>query len=244
MEKIHDQQKCHLEVHTLSKVGKRQRARPMGHSCINRRDCHGSVYLAVHLNCWGRCWLSCGLRMPAPPKSQHSFRAMWPTACPTSAAGCWPCLCPRGLCQQGYCSCAHCPGDANSSPWPQPHHRRWDCWQHGEQLFGSEPGAEAESRQTFFVALVIATLDVGYSPRRWWGRLWETHLLSQKFAMPNLIFPHAQHHAQGSRTMPFALFFIKHSRILQRRQWQPTPVLLPGKSHGWRSLVGCSPRGR
>ena len=29
-----------------------------------------------------------------------------------------------------------------------------------------------------------------------------------------------------------------------RRQWQPTPVLLPGKSHGWRSLVGCSPRGR
>ena len=27
-------------------------------------------------------------------------------------------------------------------------------------------------------------------------------------------------------------------------QWHPTPVLLPGKSHGWRSLVGCSPRGR
>ena len=29
----------------------------------------------------------------------------------------------------------------------------------------------------------------------------------------------------------------------QRRQWQNTPVLLPGKSHGWRSLVGCSPWG-
>ena len=29
-----------------------------------------------------------------------------------------------------------------------------------------------------------------------------------------------------------------------RRQWNPTPVLLPGKSHGWRSLVGCSPWGR
>ena len=29
-----------------------------------------------------------------------------------------------------------------------------------------------------------------------------------------------------------------------RRQWHPTPVLLPGKSHGWRSLEGCSPRGR
>ena len=29
-----------------------------------------------------------------------------------------------------------------------------------------------------------------------------------------------------------------------RRQWHATPVLLPGKSHGRRSLVGCSPRGR
>ena len=29
-----------------------------------------------------------------------------------------------------------------------------------------------------------------------------------------------------------------------RRQWHPTPGLLPGKSHGQRSLVGCSPWGR
>ena len=30
----------------------------------------------------------------------------------------------------------------------------------------------------------------------------------------------------------------------RRRQWHPTPVLLPGKSHGRRSLVSCSPWGR
>ena len=30
----------------------------------------------------------------------------------------------------------------------------------------------------------------------------------------------------------------------RRRQWKPTPVFLPGKSHGQRSLVGCSPWGR
>ena len=30
---------------------------------------------------------------------------------------------------------------------------------------------------------------------------------------------------------------------LWRRHWHPTPVLLPGKSHGRRSLVGCSPWG-
>ena len=30
---------------------------------------------------------------------------------------------------------------------------------------------------------------------------------------------------------------------LRRRQWHPTPVLLPGKSHGRRSLAGCNPWG-
>ena len=33
-------------------------------------------------------------------------------------------------------------------------------------------------------------------------------------------------------------------RSLWRRKWQPTPVFLLGESHGWRSLVGYSPRGR
>ena len=31
---------------------------------------------------------------------------------------------------------------------------------------------------------------------------------------------------------------------MRRRQWHPTPVLLPGKSHGQRRLVGCSLWGR
>ena len=32
--------------------------------------------------------------------------------------------------------------------------------------------------------------------------------------------------------------------MCRRRQWLPTPVLWPGKSHGRRSLVDCSPWGR
>ena len=32
-------------------------------------------------------------------------------------------------------------------------------------------------------------------------------------------------------------------RFPWRRKWQPTPVFLPGESHGWRSLVGYSPQG-
>ena len=37
--------------------------------------------------------------------------------------------------------------------------------------------------------------------------------------------------------------FGSHQLLFQRRWWHPTPVLLPGKSHGRRSLVGCSPWG-
>ena len=43
----------------------------------------------------------------------------------------------------------------------------------------------------------------------------------------------------------FSEFKLVYLNIyIGRRQWHPTPVLLPGKSHGWRSLVGCSPWGR
>ena len=42
----------------------------------------------------------------------------------------------------------------------------------------------------------------------------------------------------------YHLFISFNGNAFQwRRQWQPTPVLLPGKPHGWRSLVGCSPWG-
>ena len=46
-----------------------------------------------------------------------------------------------------------------------------------------------------------------------------------------------QHHSSKASILWCSAFF-------QRRQWHPTPVLLPGKSHGWRSLVGYSPWGR
>ena len=41
----------------------------------------------------------------------------------------------------------------------------------------------------------------------------------------------------------FHIFFIPSGKP-RRGWWHPTPVLLPGKSHGRRSLVGCSPWGR
>ena len=49
------------------------------------------------------------------------------------------------------------------------------------------------------------------------------------------------------RFLPCSMPYWKIDAILPlfwRRQWHPTPVLLPRKSHGRRSLVGCSPWGR
>ena len=48
----------------------------------------------------------------------------------------------------------------------------------------------------------------------------------------------------GISTLPMIWNCARLERFGWRRQWQPTPVLLRGKSHGQRSLVGCSPWGR
>ena len=41
----------------------------------------------------------------------------------------------------------------------------------------------------------------------------------------------------------FCESFFKFNSILYDGVWHPTPVFLPGKSHGWRYLVGYSPQG-
>ena len=52
-------------------------------------------------------------------------------------------------------------------------------------------------------------------------------------------FHHLQHQGWTWRE----LCLVKWIRW-QRKQWQPTPVLLPGKSYGWSSLIGYSPWGQ
>ena len=55
-----------------------------------------------------------------------------------------------------------------------------------------------------------------------------------------------QHHNLKALILQHSTFFMSISHILVipwRRKWQPTPVFLPGKPHGWRNLVGYSPWG-
>ena len=58
-------------------------------------------------------------------------------------------------------------------------------------------------------------------------------------------FPFAPHPLQNFKSMfpipaRMHLFASALAPITRRRQWHPTPVLLPGKSHGRRILVSCS----
>jgi len=55
-------------------------------------------------------------------------------------------------------------------------------------------------------------------------------------------FLRCQHLFLPSSAWPHLIYL--DSWTSRRRQWHPTPVLLPGKSHGWGSLAGCSPWGR
>ena len=60
-----------------------------------------------------------------------------------------------------------------------------------------------------------------------------THLLSARLPFP-----------EESTSFCKVWVFVWEFCVCVLRQWHPTPVRLPGKSHGRRSLVGCSPWGR
>ena len=64
---------------------------------------------------------------------------------------------------------------------------------------------------------------------------WRIPGMAEPGGLPSL----GSHRVGHDWATSLSLFTFMH----WRRQWQPTPVLLPGRSHGWRSLVGCSPWG-
>ena len=65
--------------------------------------------------------------------------------------------------------------------------------------------------------------------------------LSHKYFEPRLLINYSLQQIFISQN--YFIFMLLYA-LVQRRQWHPTPVLLPGQSHGQRSLVGCSPWSR
>ena len=62
---------------------------------------------------------------------------------------------------------------------------------------------------------------------------------------PFSVLPQQPAHPYQSPFPPYLTFHCVNGKPPQswRRKWQATPVLLPGKSHGWSSLIGYSPWG-
>ena len=83
---------------------------------------------------------------------------------------------------------------------------------------------------------IIANADCSHEIKR--------HLFLERKAMtnPDRVIKKQRHCFVDKG--PYVKVMVVMSVVMSdhwRRQWQPTPVLLPGKSHGQRSLVGCSP---
>ena len=69
-----------------------------------------------------------------------------------------------------------------------------------------------------------------------WGRIWNNS--------KSLYQQHQECRSRLVKTRKGNKEMTLHREEKRRRQWHPTPVLLPGESHGRRSLVGCNPWGR
>ena len=79
----------------------------------------------------------------------------------------------------------------------------------------------------------------------WTSSVWFWSPCSLTIRLKGSYFPWASLVAQTIKRLPAIWATWARSlcgKILWRRKWQPTPVPLPGKSHGQRSLIGYSPQ--
>ena len=76
----------------------------------------------------------------------------------------------------------------------------------------------------------------------WALSLWQKSELSHLGARCEQVLFHKRLYPKSRSTHEKLLKLISHYGSSNLKL--PTPVLLPGKSHGWRSLMGCSPWGR
>ena len=114
-------------------------------------------------------------------------------------------------------------------PFPSPMHKseKWK-WSHSVMSDSSQPPGLQSTRL------------MGFARQKYWSGL-------PLPSLPEFLAFIVKDFLDGSDGKAFCLqcgrprFDPWVGKILWRRKWQPTPVLLPGKSHGQRSMVGYSP---
>ena len=118
---------------------------------------------------------------------------------------------------------------------------------HSRNDLNTKPSSWSIFRKTQHatVALVPASVPFSKDLMRWFSKLYlKIAMLSSIYLYKSSIEPPcSSHHKKKKirlqcRRPGFAFWF---GMIPWRREWQPIPVFLPGKSHGQRSLAGYSP---
>ena len=117
---------------------------------------------------------------------------------------------------------------------------------------------ERDTCTPMFIAALFTIARIRKQPRcpsadEWIRKLWygytaEYYLTIKKNAFESVLMrwmnqePVIQNEVSQKEKHQYSI--LVHIYGIWRRKWQPTPVFLPGESHGWRSLVGYSPWGR
>ena len=101
---------------------------------------------------------------------------------------------------------------------------------------GGEGGGEREERERGMIPENRSQAPYFWSKAFLIPRANQINRINHEKIFTSIIF-----HVQKKQDCKVLEAFIS---LLQRRRWHPTPVLLPGKSRGRRSPVGCSPWGR
>ena len=102
---------------------------------------------------------------------------------------------------------------------------------------------DAEENSSAVILLVCGGVCYLSSPVGSWYLSWLTGVLSWFPSYGMLTAPAAFPGGLNVKLDEPEYQYFSSYCLSWRRQWHPTPVLLPGKSHGWRSLVGYSPWG-
>ena len=106
------------------------------------------------------------------------------------------------------------------------------------------PWGRRESDTTEWLSLPLSFHVCILDSKCWVVDIHVLALLDNAPVVFSVWFPVAYRSFCSSIVSPTVDIIILLKHIWWVLQWHPTPVLLPGKSHGRRSLVGCSPWGR
>ena len=180
------------------------------------------------------------LRWQSRPKSpgHHGASSPGPWACG------WPSTSAWSRSSQPLCMCLSPAHTAFAQKWyqfqePPPLIPSWRPGL-GASGLGPIPAREPSFRQTAWPSLsLLGEPHAGWQP-------WEGGGCAQGTVCLLCLLPADCPGCFGALPEPLFLGLCVHeviSREVRRRKWQPTPVFLPGESHGWRSQVGYSPRG-